>query len=1115
MSSGCPCQTDTDATAPKPRPVQNRPGLPALSCRIGTHGSFMAAMRARLPGYVPADAPAGSTPALAGLSTRQSSDPAIAMLDAWSVVGDIVSFYQERLANEGYLRTATEAFSVQALAAGAGYRLQPGVAASVFLAYTVQAGADESVPIPAGCRVQSVPESGALPQTFETAEPLLARTEWNQLPLRRTLAQRPAPDAQALYFKGVATQLKPNDRLLLVSGGQPVAGPLLRVATVEPQFAENRTRVTLQTPAAAAAPEAAAAAAPEAAAAAAPEAAAATAAAAPATAPEAAATPRRLLQHLVAAPARTQAAPAAQRPGRAAGPAALPDADFKAWADFHPARRAQLYAALAGAAPATAPEVEVHAFRVRAAPFGSTAALEPVFDDKGRLVDQREWTLARPTQASRTTEPFTITVSSVEGNDNDDALCVSVQIGSFPAVLGDNRLNPEQIVIVLEEANEKVTVTIAQDGGDDPDALHIVFANRGIDIRLNNVHKEGETDIQISATGCSPVSLGLARLSFFKRYLKALDKPMGSRLLELLRMNLDSPILEVKGESTARAVATEPTEVNDEVSLDAVYDSVIPGSWVAVERASSAELQVTRVLDAAPRSRADYGMSGRTTRLRLDRPWLDVAASVHDFGHAIRSTTLLAASERLELADAPDSAEVQGESLDLAGVQGGLEPGRWLIVEGERSDIDGTSGVRDAELVQLAGSEHRALSGAAGETLSTTLKLTAPLAHRYVAGSVRVHGNVVRATHGESQHEVLGSGDGQRASARFALHQGPLTYLSADTPNGRRSTLEVRVNDITWHEADSFNGAGPDERCYVTRRGDDGKTLVSFGNGLQGARLPSGNDNVQALYRNGLGSAGNVAAGKLSQAVSRPLGVVSVQNPQAASGGADAETPAQARRNAPRALMALDRLVSVTDHADFARCFAGVGKADAARLPLGRRATVVVSVTGSDEAPLEPDDDVCVNLLRAMRRFGDPQQPVSVRPAEVLLLRLAAQLRLAPDYHWDSVAAAVRAALLQAFGFDSAELAADVALSRVISCIQGVAGVAGVDVDAFDAVPLAALLDSSASSASAAQALAQRVVARPARRAVDERGASHALPAQIAFLSAHTPACLALQEATP
>src|SRR5580704_8235451 len=105
-------------------------------------------------------------PALAALKTRDPADPSIALLDCWALVADVLTFYQERIANEGYLRTATERRSVLELANLIGYKLRPGVAATVYLAYTLDEDRSKTPPaptettIPAGSRSQSVPGPG-------------------------------------------------------------------------------------------------------------------------------------------------------------------------------------------------------------------------------------------------------------------------------------------------------------------------------------------------------------------------------------------------------------------------------------------------------------------------------------------------------------------------------------------------------------------------------------------------------------------------------------------------------------------------------------------------------------------------------------------------------------------------------------------------------------------------------------------------------------------------------------------------------------------------------------------------------------------------------------------
>ena len=65
---------------------------------------------------------------------------------------------------------------------------------------------------------------------------------------------------------------------------------------------------------------------------------------------------------------------------------------------------------------------------------------------------------------------------------------------------------------------------------------------------------------------------------------------------------------------------------------------------------------------------------------------------------------------------------------------------------------------------------------------------------------------------------------------------------------------------------------------------------MQFGDGVRGARPSSGQNNVRATYRKGLGAAGNLAAESLTQLTQRPLGMKGVSNPLPAEGGTDPET---------------------------------------------------------------------------------------------------------------------------------------------------------------------------------------------------------------------------------
>jgi hypothetical protein len=340
-----------------------------------------------------------------------------------------------------------------------------------------------------------------------------------------------------------------------------------------------------------------------------------------------------------------------------------------------------------------------------------------------------------------------------------------------------------------------------------------------------------------------------------------------------------------------------------------------------------------------------------------------------------------------------------------------------------------------------------------GEKVHSTIILANDLAYPYKRGTVKIYANVVNATHGETRNEVLGSGDGSAAFQKFSLKQSPLTYVAATTPTGVESTLEVYVNDIRWHEAEHLSGLQPTDRRFVTQTDDLDEVTVVFGDGERGARLPTSVENVRAVYRTGIGKAGNVAAEQISLLATRPLGLKGVINPQPATGGADRETRDGARRNAPLGVQVLDRLVSVRDYEDFARAFAGIGKASSTRLSDGRQQVVHLTIAGADDIPIAETSELYRNLLQALQRFGEPQQPIRVDVRELIVLIISAGVRLLPDYLWEPVEREVRAVLLETFGFERRDLGQDALLSEVISTIQHVEGVAYVDVDTFGGIP--------------------------------------------------------------
>ena len=230
-------------TAETPAAVTNRPGLSAVAYRIGQHATFKASMLAALSTASNAD--------LQALKTRAEDDFTIAVTDALATTLDVLTFYQERIANESYLRTATERLSVLHLARLLGYELRPGVAASTSLAFTLDetAGSPAALTLPPGLKVQSIPGPDEQPQTFETVEPIEARPRWNAIRPRLTAPQTLSAGMSTLWLAGTDANLRPGDRLLIVAakaGGGFEAGLRRVQERIDKDEPNKRTLVSLE-----------------------------------------------------------------------------------------------------------------------------------------------------------------------------------------------------------------------------------------------------------------------------------------------------------------------------------------------------------------------------------------------------------------------------------------------------------------------------------------------------------------------------------------------------------------------------------------------------------------------------------------------------------------------------------------------------------------------------------------------------------------------------------------------------------------------------------------------------------------------------------------------------
>lgn len=902
----CSCCEGVELETPVER--WNRPGLSALDYRAGTHGRFKASMEAGI----------SIREALSALTTRDSGDWTVALLDAWAVVLDVLTFYQERAANEGFLRTATERRSLLELARLVGYEPRPGVAAATHLAFRVSGSTlpdpggparpravvlPPTVEIPAGTRAQSSPGSGELPQPFETSDDLEAREEYNELRPRLTEPQLFDQNTRRFFLEGTATGLAAGDWVVLnaperANPDDPgnVAPVALRVVKVTTDDEKGWTKVRLT-------------------------------------------------------------APADDDTGGGEG--------FH-YSDFLQTFQASSSSLFTGFSLGGGAELQLKTFAQSFKLSGTEiASLEQIYNLEpgafGRLVGAQPPEPEPPAKAGF----FALRVRS--------------------HVFGHNAARWKTLPQFWRSGT-------GDDGGDDVLVLDLTLEigapafGRNWDTTPPAVHEDSAGNPYTDTYGGEDPILLLER-----------DFPQ---------------------------VVPESNEL--------AY------SWLVLRgTGDNGKTAVYRVKETQEVSRADFGLSGKSTRVSISGPKDDSGASLDDF--PFRDSVVHTASEELTLARVPVEDEVEGQTMDLDHVlEIQLEAGRRVAVSGQRTD-EGGSGIVASEIAVVKDTE--TLAGFTRVTFENDLK------HTYRRDTVTLNANVVAATHGETRREVLGDGDAATPFQRFRLQHKPLTHVSAVNPSGAESTLDLRIRGVRWHEASSFFPLGPKDRRYVLRRDDDGATRVLFGDGVRGERLPTGSSNVTAAYRTGLGLAGHVDAGRISMLATRPLGVDEVINPVPARGGEDAESRDRMRDNAPLTVRTLDRIVSLEDFADFARAFSGIGKAHAARVWDGERWVIHVTLASADGE--EVDDKLQGTLREAMDAAREPHAPLVLGSLRKRFFEVQARLQVHPDHVPETVAAAADAALQEAFSFEARELGQRVAQSDVVTLLQEIPGVVAVDLDRF------------------------------------------------------------------
>jgi predicted phage baseplate assembly protein len=487
--------------------------------------------------------------------------------------------------------------------------------------------------------------------------------------------------------------------------------------------------------------------------------------------------------------------------------------------------------------------------------------------------------------------------------------------------------------------------------------------------------------------------------------------------------------------------ANFPPGARSKVFLDASYSDITKDSWVVLQDGGA--WKNLKVRAVSEQSLAKFAVSGKSTRLTVDKEDLD--------RFSVRGTTVHAQSEVLTLARQPIRADVSGAFIDLDRLVDGIQPGRSVIVCGELADNRGNNA---CERVVVDDVDHFL-----GADNYTRLRFKRALGNSYVRDTVTIHGNVARASHGESvAGEVLGSGNATQPFQRFALKRTPLTHLSAPSASGTESTLELRVDGVRWHESANLESLASQDRKYTVRADSEGKSHVLFGDGRHGARVPSGSENVVADYRFGIGAEGNVDAESLTLMARRPAGVAGVSNPMAASGGADPEDRDEMRGNAPLDVKTLARVVSLADYASFAGAFAGIGKSLATWTWTGEVRGVFITIAGPGGRLIPADAAVIGNLAAALRRAGDPLVPLRIGCYRRAYFQFGGGVTIHHDHETETVLEAIDNEVREAFSFTRRDFGQPVTVGEIAALVQRVPGVVAFHIESLHRTGRAAVI---------------------------------------------------------
>jgi predicted phage baseplate assembly protein len=268
-------------------------------------------------------------------------------------------------------------------------------------------------------------------------------------------------------------------------------------------------------------------------------------------------------------------------------------------------------------------------------------------------------------------------------------------------------------------------------------------------------------------------------------------------------------------------------------------------------------------------------------------------------------------------------------------------------------------------------------------------------------------------------------------------------------PQLANNPLALTQSGVEWEEVPCLSAAGPESRHYMVKIDDSGNASVLFGDGLQGARLPSGRENIIASYRSGLGCVGNVAAGKLTLLKNRPAGLQGVTNPLPATGGVDPGITDSNRLTIGKGLQTFSRIVSLSDYQNFAQNFPGISKAQMTLVNYGKGKMLHLTIAALDGSLLASGNATFDSLNAAIIDNRAYPKPFVMDSYRSLYFEIAAHCLIRAGLDKSALQTQIEQKLKSAFSFNAMAFGQSIPVSFVTKEIQDIPGVVSVSITAF------------------------------------------------------------------